>query len=124
MSMAATSAKKKKRDAAAMTVIVAVCAVAKAVLDRLAANVAAPIRTQIMSAIRSVANAGAVARAKQRRLGNPKSKAKVRAGRAIPLAAADKPAWAVQGQACAAMGRRALKGSGVGREQHRHQAKG
>ena len=93
MSMAATSAKKKKPDAAAMTVIAAVCAVARAVLDPLAASVAAPMRTQIMSAIRLVANAGAVARAKQRRRGN--HKAKVRAGREIPLVAADKLVWAV-----------------------------
>ena len=88
-SMADISVKKKKRDAAAMIVIVAVCAVAKAALDPLAANVAAPTQTRITSAIPSVANAGAVARAKQRRPGNPKSKAKVRAGRAIPLVAVD-----------------------------------
>ena len=64
-SMAGISVKKKKRDAAAMTVIVAVCAVARVVLDPLAANVAALIRMQIMSAIPSVANADAVAKAKQ-----------------------------------------------------------
>ena len=93
-SMAGISVKKKKRDAAAMIVIVAVCAVAKAALDPLAANVAALIRMQIMSAIPSVANAGAVARVKRRRRDRPKSKAKakakVRAGRAIRRAAADK----------------------------------